>query len=232
MQGILGILVFCGIAWVVSEKRGTINWRVLFGGLVMQFTLAIVLIKFPPIAAKIALLNEVVQALDRATMAGTSFIFGYLGGGQLPFENITGNPGSTFILAFRALPLVMVVSALTSLLFYWKVLPYIVRGFAFILRKSLGIGGAEGLGSAANIFVGMVEAPLFIKPYMNRLNRSELFVIMTAGMATIAGTMMVIYAYTIAPLFEGEYALETAGPGALGHLLIASLLSAPASIVI
>ena len=161
-----------------------------------------------------------VLTLQQATDAGSSFVFGYLGGGPLPFEET--QPAASFVLAFRALPLIMVVSALTAVLTYWRILPWIVRGFALVMEKTLGVGGAVGLGTAANVFVGMVEAPLLIKPYLAALSRSELFVIMVSGMATIAGTVLVLYAAILGPVI----------PNAVGHLLTASLISAPAAITI
>ncbi|MCE9640480.1 MAG: nucleoside:proton symporter, partial [Betaproteobacteria bacterium] len=151
---------------------------------------------------------------------GTGFVFGYLGGAALPYAE-TG-AGSSFILAFRALPLVLVISALSSLLFYWRILPWIVRGISRVLEATMGVGGAVGLSTAANIFVGMVEAPLFIRPYLAQMSRGELFIVMTCGMAGISGTVMVIYAGFLAPVI----------PDALGHILIASIISAPAAIVV
>ena len=220
-QGILGIIAFCGIAWAVSENRKIIPVRILVVGIAMQLVLAVLLLRFPWASEALLHLNHLVEAIDSATKAGTSFLFGYLGGGPLPFEE--PYPGAGFILAFRALPIVLVMSALSALLFYWKILPVIVRGFSYVLQKTMGIGGALGVGTAANIFVGMVEAPLFIRPYLARMSRSEIFAIMTVGMSTIAGTMMVLYALTIQPVI---------GDGALGHLLIASIISAPAALVI
>ena len=147
-------------------------------------------------------------------------MFGYLGGATAPFD--ASGPGSTFVLAFQALPLILVMSALTALLTHWRILPWLVRVMAAGLRRSLGVGAATGLGVAANVFLGMVEAPLLIRPWLSRLTRSELFVLMTAGMATIAGTVLVLYAGIL-----GE-----AVPGAAGHLLTASVISAPAAIAI
>jgi CNT family concentrative nucleoside transporter len=162
----------------------------------------------------------VVDAIAAATRAGTSFVFGYLGGATLPFEpNV---PGSEFILAFQALPIVLVMSVLTTLLFYWRILPPIVRGFSWALKRTLGLNGAVGLSTAANIFVGMVEAPLFIRPYLVGLTRSELFVVMTGGMAGIAGTVLVLYATFLAPVV----------PDAAGHLIVASVLGTPAAILV
>src|SRR5262249_48883330 len=145
-----------------------------------------------------AAINRAVDAIAAATRAGTSFVFGYLGGGALPFEPKT--PGSDFILAFQALPVVLIMSVLTTLLFHWRILPPIVRGFAVALERTLGVGGAVGLSTAANIFVGMVEAPLFIRPYLSKLSRGELFVVMTGGMAGIAGTVFVLYATILGPV--------------------------------
>jgi CNT family concentrative nucleoside transporter len=167
-----------------------------------------------------AVLTRGVDAVSAATRAGTSFVFGYLGGGPPPFD--ATHPERSFVLAFEALPLILVVSVLTTVLFHWRVLPVIVRAIAWGLRRTLGVGGAVGLSTAANIFVGMVEAPLFIRPYLANLSRSELFVVMTGGMAGIAGTVLVLYATFIA----------NAVPDAFGHLLVASILGAPAAILI
>jgi CNT family concentrative nucleoside transporter len=165
-------------------------------------------------------INDAVGAISAASRAGTSFVFGYLGGSALPFD--LKAPGADFILAFQALPVVLVMSVLTSLLFYWKILPPVVRGMAWLLERTLGVGGAVGLSTAANIFLGMVEAPLFIRPYLAQLTRSELFLVMTGGMAGIAGTVLVLYATLLSPLIADSAA----------HFVIASVLSAPAAILI
>jgi CNT family concentrative nucleoside transporter len=220
LQSAFGLLAFLAVAWALSENRRGASVRVVVAGIAAQLILAALLLKVPLLEAALATLNDLVLVLQSATDAGTSFVFGYLGGGPLPFEE--AQPGASFVLAFRALPLIIVVSALTAVLTYWRVLPWIVRGFALALEKSLGVGGAVGLGTAANIFVGMVEAPLFIRPYLARLSRSELFVVMVSGMATIAGTVLVLYATIIAPVI----------PNAVGHLLTASLISAPAAVTV
>jgi CNT family concentrative nucleoside transporter len=219
-QGIVGIFAFIAIAWLISENRGLFRLRVILSGLVAQLILAVMLLKIPAFKAVFLLLNKMVIALETATTAGTSFVFGYLGGGTLPFDE--KYPGSSFVLGLQALPLVLVVSALTALLFYWRIIPYIVKAFSLLLEKTMAIGGALGLGASANIFVGMIESPLFIRPYLKDMTRSELFAIMTCGMATIAGTVMVLYA-TI---------LNTIIPDAMGHILTASIISAPAAIII
>ncbi len=187
-QGLLGIMVFLGIAWVISEQRKKVKYTTIVTGVAVQFAIAGILLHIPVFRKFFLLLNTVVLALESATRAGTSFVFGYVGGGTPPF--LLQDPGVSFILAFQALPLVLVIGALSSLLFYWKVLPDIVKAFSFLLQKTMNIGGALGLGASTTIFLGMVEAPLLIKPYLGQMTRSELFSLMTVGMACIAGTVM------------------------------------------
>ena len=185
----------------------------------MQIGLALLLLEVPLARDALYSLNVVVDVLSRATRTGSSFVFGYIGGGEPPFDVVRQqNLGS---LAFQALPLLLLMSALSALLWYWGVLQVIVRGIAFALEKSLGIGGAVGLGSAANVFLGMIEAPLLIRPYLAKMTRAELFMLFTVGLATVAGTVMVLYATV----------LEPAVPGALGHILVASFISLPAAIL-
>lgn len=220
LQSAFGILVFLILAWLFSEDRTHIPWRTLLAGIGLQFLLAVLLLWWPPFKLMFMGLNDLLLSLEQATLDGTSFVFGYLGGDELPFEETQA--GSTFILAFRALPLVLLISALSSLLFYWGVLPLIVRGLSRLLQRAMGIGGALALGTATNVFVGMVEAPLLVRPYLKEMTRSELFALMVTGMATIAGTVMVLYASILRDVI----------PDAMGHILVASLISAPAAIVI
>ncbi len=220
LQSAFGLLALTFMAWVLSENRRRIPWRATAGGLVLQLALAALMVRVPSVQGVFFLLHRAVQSLAEATEAGTSLVFGYLGGGALPFE--PANPGAVYILGFRGLPLVIVMSALSSLLFYWKVIPVVVRGLAWGLRRTTGLGGAEALGTCANIFVGMVEAPLLVRPYLETMSRSGLFTLMTSGMATIAGTVMVLYASV----------LEKTIPGVMGHLLVASIMSAPAAVVV
>jgi CNT family concentrative nucleoside transporter len=219
-QSVFGCCSFIALAWLLSENRRRVSVRLVVKGLLLTFAAGLVLVYVPFSRDVFALLNRMVLALQEATNAGTSFVFGYVGGGPLPFAE--SYPGSSFILAFQALPMVLLMSALSSLLFYWKVLPVVVRAFAWCLRKTMGVGGAEGLANSVNVFVGMVEAPLFIRPYLDRMTRSELFSVMTCGMANIAGTVMALYASI----------LGNRVPDAMGHILVASLLSLPASITI
>jgi CNT family concentrative nucleoside transporter len=221
MQGVVGLLVFVFIAWLFSENRRRVSLKIILVGIGLQFLLAIILLKSPGSLQFFEMLNKIILALQTATTEGTGFVFGYVGGKlQFPFEMT--DPAATFILAFQALPLILIMSALSAVLFYWKVLPAIVKAFSWILQKSARIGGAEGVGLSANIFVGMVEAPLLIRPYLKDMTHSEIFCIMTCGMATIAGTVMVVYAGFISGVI----------PNGMGHILTASVISVPAAITI
>ena len=220
IQSAAGLFVFSGIAWLISENRTQVKIKLVIAGIVIQLVIGFIFLKLPFFRSFFISLNHLVLSLEASTKAGTSMVFGYLGGGDLPFAEKF--PGSSFILAFQALPLILVISALSSLLFYWKILPMVVRSFSYALQKTLGLGGAEGLGVSANIFVGMVESPLFIRPYLNEMTRSEIFTLMTSGMATIAGTVMVLYASI----------LSKALPDIMGHILMASIISVPAAITI
>src|SRR6266704_5080375 len=220
VHSLVGFFLLHAVAWALSEDRRTIVWRPVIAGMLLTFGLGLVLLKAPYAKGIFLALNGALGALEKATRDGTAFVFGFLGGGPLPFAETY--PGASFVLAFRALPLVLVVSALSSLLFYWRVLPWIVRVFSLLLQKTMGVGGAIGLSSAANVFVGMVEAPLLVKPYIRNMNRSELFILMSCGMATIAGTVMALYASILSKVI----------PDALGHILIASIISTPAAIAV
>ncbi len=220
LQSAFGLTGLLALAWLLSENRRAVPWRIVLSGVALMIVMAALLIMAPPFRAFFLALNEALLALERATQAGTSFVFGYLGGGPLPYAELPQT--SSFVLAFRALPLILVVSAASSLLFFWRVLPFIVRSISAFLEKTLGVGGAVGLSTAANVFVGMVEAPLVIRPYLMALNRGELFIVMTCGMAGIAGSVMVLYATL----------LGAAVPDAMGHILSASLISAPAAIAV
>jgi concentrative nucleoside transporter, CNT family len=220
LQSAFGVFVLIAIAWIVSEDRRAVAWKQASIGLLVTFATAVILLKVPGVSRVFSAINDAVDAISAASRAGTSFVFGYLGGGQLPFELKV--PGAEFVLALQALPIVLVMSVLTTLLFHWRILPPIVRGFSWLLERTLKVGGAVGLSTAANIFLGMVEAPLFIRPYLATLTRSELFIVMTGGMAGIAGTVLVIYATVLGPLI----------PDAAANLVIASVIGAPAAILV
>ncbi len=222
MQSLMGFIAMYAIAWAISEKRGVINWRTVFGAIILQVIMFVLLFKFPYFKDASAALNDALNGVAAATRVGTNFVFGYLGASgnpaDAPFPVKDG--GSTFVLMTMALPLIIVVSALSSLLFYWRILPFIVNVFSWVLKKSIGVGGAVGVSTAANIFLGTVEAPMFIKPYLAKLSRGELFITMAGGMAGIAGTVMVVYGVI----------LRDVVPDAIGHILIVSFISAPAAI--
>jgi CNT family concentrative nucleoside transporter len=220
LQSAFGFVAIFLIAWLLSEDRRAVPWRIVVSGAALQIVLAAALLKLPLFRDVFLALNDLLSALERATQEGTRFVFGFLGGGPQPFAERPG--ASSFVLAFRALPLILVVSALSALLFYWRVLPAVVRAFAVVLEKAMGVGGAVGLSTAANIFVGMVEAPLFVRPYLKEMSRGELFIVMSAGMAGIAGTVMALYAAILGPVV----------PDAMGHILSASIISAPAAILV
>jgi CNT family concentrative nucleoside transporter len=220
MRGLVGWLALLALAWLLSERRWQIPLRVVAGGLVLQVALAVLLIAVPAARSTVMLLNGAVDALQRATDDGTAFVFGYLGGGTLPFAEI--HPGASFILAFKILPLVLVISAIGSLLFHWGVLQRITGAFAFLLRRAVGIDGPLALAAAVHIFVGNIEAPLLIRPYLLGLQRGELFAVMSCGMAGIAGTVMVIYSTILGPVI----------PDALGTIITASVISTPAALAV
>ena len=221
LQSAFGICVVIALAWALSERKREFPWRVVLAGLVIQIVLAAAFLQIPFMREGLLALNVVVDAIQVATRAGTSFVFGYAGGGDPPFA--VTNPNGVITLAFTILPILMVIGALSAVLWYWRVLPLIVSGLSFALRRTMGIGGAVGLSCGANIFLGTIEAPLLIKPYLERLTRSELFIVFTCGMANVAGTVLVLYSIVLQPVM---------GDAALGHIIIASLLSLPASIVI
>ncbi len=216
----MGVVVILGLAWLLSERRKDVMWSAIGKGIALQFIIALLLTKVPVIQHGLEYLNGMVAALLAATRAGTSFVFGYVGGGDTPWT--TTNPPATFVFAFQALPLILIISALAALLFYWNIIPPVVRAFAWVLRRTIGVGGPAGIAVTMNIFVGMVEAPLVIRPYLRTETRSGLFIIMTAGMAMVAGTVMVLYA----TLLDGLI------PNPIGQILTASIMAAPATIVI
>src|SRR6202048_1571002 len=184
MRGLLGIFFLLVLAWALGERRRgdrerRIPWRTVIVGLGLQAILAVLLMRLPPASHLLLLLNRAALALQEATDRGTAFVFGYLGGGVLPFVETA--PGASFILAFKVLPLVLTISALSALLYYWGVMQAVTRAFAWVLRRSMGISGALALGAAVHIYVGMIEAPLLIRPYLARMQPGALFAVMSCG---------------------------------------------------
>jgi concentrative nucleoside transporter, CNT family len=220
LHAVLGLASLLLLAFLCSEDRRRIPWRTVACGVGLQIAFALVLIGIPGANRAMFWLNDAANALHAATLVGTQFVFGYLAGGPAAFAET--HPGASFILAFQALPLVLTISALASLLFYWGVLQRVTAAFAWLLRRSMGISGPLALGAAVHVFVGMVEAPLLVRPYLSRMQRGELFALMTCGMAGVAGTVMIIYASFLDPFV----------PNALGNILIASIISTPAGLAV
>ena len=224
LQALFGLVVFIGIAVLFSEQRRMLNWQLLAAGLGLQFLVAFVMFRFELLQALLNALNQVVVAIADATETGSLFLFGYLGGdpSNVAYPFSVDNPEATVILAFRILPLILIFTVLSAILWHFRILPLIVRGFSVVLRRAMGVSGAVGFSAAANIFIGMVESPALIRPYIKGLTRSELFVVMSCGMATIAGTVMVLYSVILGEVIDN----------ALGHILTASVISAPAAIML
>ena len=219
-RGTLGVVTLLLIAWLLSERRRLVSWRFVALGILVQVLLAVALLKLPFTATVFAQVNRVVIAIQQASQTGSSFVFGFLGGGPAPYE--PSGTGSEVVLAFRILPLIIVVSALAALLTYWRILPAVVATLARLFERIMGIGGAVALCAVANPFLGMVESSILIRPYVERLTRSELCVVMCTGLATIAGTVLVLYATMLGSVIHNS----------AGHLLIASIISLPAAIVV
>lgn len=219
-QALLGLGLFYALAWSLGGwNRRVLVKRVALGA-ALQFALALLFTQLPGLATVFRWLNRGVLALNDATTQATAFMFGYLGGGELPFEEV--QQGASYIVAFRVLPLILVVSALSSLLFYWGVLPRIIGGLSFVLRRTLRISGPLGFSSAASLFLGIIEAPLVVRPYLASMSRADLLALMTCAMSTVAGTVMVLYANVLAPVL----------PDAMTHILMASVISIPAALTI
>lgn len=218
-QSAIGLAAFVTIAWVFSSKKMRFPFLTVVWTIAVQIGVAAFLLYVPPARQALASLQVGVRALQQATQAGTSFVFGYLGGAEAPFD-VTNGP-AMFNFAFGALPLVIFFSGLSAILWHWGVLQIFVRGFAFLLQRGLGVGGAVALSSAANAFLGQTEAPLLIRPFLSKVTRSELFIIITGGYATVAGSVMAVYATILANV----------DPSILGHILVASIISVPAAIL-
>jgi CNT family concentrative nucleoside transporter len=219
VQALVGIGSFIGIAFLLSENKKQIRWKMIAGAIILQLIVGLILNKVPVFTDILSGFNQAVLVLNKITKAGTAFVFGYLSGGSQPFEVVS--PQNNFILAFEILPVIIVVSALSSLLFHWGVLQKVILFFSWMLRKSLKIDGPTGTGVASSIFFGIIESPLFIRPYLATMPRSSLFTLLTAGMATVAGSVLVLYSVI----------LEKVVPGAATQILIASVMSAPAAIM-
>ncbi len=220
VQSLFGLFGLIGLAWLISENRKAVSARWVGIALLVQIVLAILILKIPFVWTALSVLSRGVAALDQAARDGTAFVFGYTGGGPAPFP-VPGD-GTSVIVAFQILPIVIVVSALAALLWHWRLLPTLILWFSRSLQKSLGIGGGASLGAAATLFFGVVESPLFIRGVLNKLDRADLFVVMTAGLATVSGVVLVLYATILEPVL----------PGATSHIVTASVISLPAALLI
>lgn len=221
-QGLIGIILILLLAWGISENRKAMpSPRWIVGALAMQIIMALAFVQVPVVWRAVGVINHGVEAIERATLAGSSYMFGYLGGAELPFVLKTGVAPPT-VIAFQILPLIIVFSALTALFWHWGVLRWLVNGLSWILRRTLGVTGVVGLNAGANIFLGVVEAPLIVRSYCATMSRAELFAVMVLSMANISGALLVLYATTLSPVL----------PDAVGHMIVASFLSLPAAILI
>ncbi|MFN5614934.1 MAG: NupC/NupG family nucleoside CNT transporter [Brevundimonas sp.] len=220
LQSLLGIVVVILLCWIVSENRRVFPWRLAIGAVAVQAGLVLALFAIPGSQGVLAAITGAVDGLAAATRVGAQFVFGYLAGGAQPY--VIENRPALFVFAFEVLPLILVISALSALLWHWRILRWITRGFGFLFQKTLGLGGASALAVAANIFLGMIESPIVIRAYLDKLTRSEIFLMMVVGLATVAGSTMVAYATLLAPVL----------PNAAGHVLVASIVSAPAGVLL
>jgi len=220
LQSLLGLVVIVAACWAISENRKAFPWRLTIGAILVQAGLVLALFAIPGSQAVLAAVTGAVDGLAVATTEGTKFVFGYLAGGDQPYA--VSNQGALFTFAFQVLPLILVISALSALLWHWKILKWITLGFGFLFQKTMGLGGASALAVAANIFLGMIESPIVIRAYLDKLTRSEIFLMMVVGLATVAGSTMVAYATILSPVL----------PNAAGHVLVASIVSAPAGVLL
>ena len=219
-RALIGIALIFAIAWGISENRKAFPWRIVLGAVGLQFAFALLLFGVPVVRNGLASANTFVDALEAATAAGTGLIFGPILGIQENWEAHVGGPGPIFI--FQILPLIIVVAALSAILWHWGVLRWITKGFALVFERIMGIGGAASLGVSANVFMGMTEAPVLIKPYLKAMSRSEIFVIMVSGFATIAGSVLIVYVGLLGNTFADP----------LAQLFSASILACPAAVAL
>ena len=222
LQIIIGFVGLVCIAIPFSQNRASINYRHILAAIILQVVLAFALLKIPFIVQIFAYLSEGVTSLQTATQEGAEFVFGYLSNSSTaPFES--SGTGNSMIFAFQILPLIIVISSLSALLWFWNILPLIIRAISKIFEKLFNIGGPIGLGASANIIMGQVEAPLLVKPYLSRMTEKELLILMTAGMSTVSGSIMIALVSMLAPQFPDINLIQ--------HLVSASILSIPAAIM-
>ena len=220
-QSLVGVAAVLLICWAASENRSRFPWKLVIGTLVVQAVLVLLLFEVPAIRSALLGVGVAVDGLASSTQAGVAFVFGFLAGTpNQPYTLV--DPGSLFVFAFRVLPVILVVCALAALLWHWKILVWITQAFGVVFEKTMGLRGPPALATAATVFMGQVEGPIFIRSYLPSLSRSELFMLITVGMACVSGSTMVAYA-TI---------LKDVLPGAAAHVLTASIISAPAGVLL
>lgn len=220
-QSLIGVAVIVALCWALSENRRRFPWKLAIGAVVLQAILVAALFGLPALRAALAGAGQAVDGLATSTQAGVAFVFGFLAGTPDQPYPLT-NPGSMFVFAFRVLPVILVVCALAALLWHWRILKWITQGFGVVFEKTMGLRGPPALATAATIFMGQVEGPIFIRSYLPTLSRSELFMLITVGMSCVSGSTMVAYA-TI---------LKGVLPNAAAHVLTASIISAPAGVLL
>ncbi len=213
-RGVIGIVTMLGICYLLSSNRKNVDWRLVGGGVLLQIVLAFLMLKVPIVRAFFSLIVDFFVMMITATEDSARFLFGDL-----------ANAGGAFGFAFYVLPTIVFFSALSSLLYYLGVLQNIVFAFAWLMKKTMRLSGAESLAAAANVFIGQTEAPLVVKPYLEKMSKSEINCLMTGGMATIAGGVFGAYMAMLGgDTIEGKQIFGM-------HLLTASIISAPAAIV-
>ncbi|HAY07554.1 MAG TPA: nucleoside transporter C-terminal domain-containing protein [Hyphomonas sp.] len=221
-QGIVGLGFILGLCWILSEDRSTRPHGLwIAGAIAVQIAIALIVTRSELAQQLIGFANDAVSSIERATLVGSSYMFGYTGGAPIPFMLKPG-ADEPVIIAFQILPLIIVFSALSALLWHWGVLRVIVRALSWALRRGLGVSGFVGLGGASTLFLGVVESPLILKAWLSRVSRSDLFAVMVLIMSTISGAIMILYASTLSGVV----------PDAIGHLISASIVSLPAAILI
>ncbi|MDB4029446.1 Na+-dependent nucleoside transporter [Gammaproteobacteria bacterium] len=222
LQILIGFVGLVCIAIPFSQNRTSINYRYIFVAIIFQIILAFALLKIPFIVQIFSYLSDGVSSLQAATQEGAEFVFGYLSNSSnSPFE--ASGAGNSMIFAFQILPLIIVISSLSALLWFWNILPLIIRAVSKVFEKLFNIGGPIGLGATANIIMGQVEAPLLVRPYLSRMSEKELLILMTAGMSTVSGSIMIALVSMLQPQFPDLNLIQ--------HLVSASILSIPAAIM-
>jgi len=220
-QSLLGIAFTLAVCWGLSENRRRFPWKLAVGAVLVQAVLVLALFGLPSVRLALIGVGHVVDGLAASTQAGVAFVFGFLAGTPNQPYTLT-DPASLFIFAFRVLPVILVICALSALLWHWRILKWITRGFGILFERTMGLRGAPALATAATVFMGQVEGPIFIRSYLPTLSRSELFMLIAVGMACVSGSTMVAYA-TI---------LKDVLPNAAAHVLTASIISAPAGVLL